>query len=138
MHLKKGDLVDGLNSVHQWQTGTVIEPVENIENPFPKIKLGYRQYTEVGEKSDEMGLYMGSSSQLDEVIPVYSVRIQKAFTMISGGGNEASNVCRKVQIPNNTSAARDSSSSTNNTFVDYTARQNQEDELDLLELESEG
>lgn len=113
-------MVDALSSIHQWSTATVVEPFESIENPFPKIKVGYRQYHEYGEKTDEMGPFDGSSSQLDEVIPVYSVRIQKPFSMMKVGGEQLGNTCRKVTIPTSTGASDESN--TQNTFVDYKAR----------------
>lgn len=46
-------------------------------------KIGFRQYSEYGDKSDEMGKYFGFSSNLDEHIGQFSLRIQPPNTYTS-------------------------------------------------------
>ena len=47
---------------------------------MPMIKVGFRQYSNMGDKEDSMGKFFGFSEKLDEHIGSYTVRIQKPST----------------------------------------------------------
>ena len=42
---------------------------------MPMIKIGFRQYSTHGDKSDDMGSFFGMSQQLDEHIGAFTNRI---------------------------------------------------------------
>lgn len=46
-------------------------------------KIGFREYSDFGDKSDEMGKYFGFSANVDEHIGHYSLRIMPPGTYTS-------------------------------------------------------
>jgi hypothetical protein len=53
----------------------VIEPDPRKETVQKMAKIGFREYSDYGDKNDEMGKYFGFSANLDEHIGHYSLRI---------------------------------------------------------------
>ena len=60
--LKKGDLVDAIDTANVWYNSTVIS-VDKDE-----LIIAYRVYNENGEKSDEFGKFTGWSNKFDSKI----------------------------------------------------------------------
>lgn len=79
--LSPGDLVDVLDAYAVWNTVTVIKRDSNLDNPMPMVTVGFRTYCDDGEKTDEMGTYIGKDKGFDLRLPAYSIRVQKAFSV---------------------------------------------------------
>lgn len=77
--LQKGDVVDALDKFANWSKATImcLDPRKHEDASMPMIKMGFREYSELGDKSDRDGKYFGFSENLDEFIGQYSLRIQK-------------------------------------------------------------
>jgi hypothetical protein len=80
LNLSQGDEVDAYDNAGTWREGTVVEPETRPDYEVPIIKVGFRRYSQQGEKTDEMGKYDGFGTACDEFIPAYSARIQKPDT----------------------------------------------------------
>ena len=85
--LKSGDEIDVMDKYKCWSTGTVVwvdprflKNEDDISMGMPMMKVGFRQYQEDGDKKDEVGAFFGYSSALDEIIGMWSARIQKPGT----------------------------------------------------------
>eukprot|EP00347_Sterkiella_histriomuscorum_P006761 403351528 len=52
-----------------------------------ELLIGYRVYFRQGNKNDEIGNYSGWSSEFDEVIPLYTPRIQPKLAFEVGQGD---------------------------------------------------
>lgn len=82
-NLKKGQLVDAMSRTHSWFKATVIEPDPREDAVQKMAKIGFREYSDYGDKSDEMGNYFGFSANLDEHIGHHSLRIMPPGTCTS-------------------------------------------------------
>ena len=80
LHMKKGDVIDVLDSQSVWRKSTVIEPEDRVVYAMPMIKVGYRVYHKEGDNKDTMGDYFGYGTSCDEFIGSFSVKIQKVGT----------------------------------------------------------
>jgi hypothetical protein len=80
MQLQNGDLVDCCDSYGTWYTGTVVR-VREAHNGGKVVRVGFRVYSQSGEKYDSKGKYNGLAETFDEDnIDVTSPRIQKYVT----------------------------------------------------------
>lgn len=88
--LKVGELIDCVDNEFDWYKGIILEVAdksvkgqepEDKENPGKMVYIGYRNYTEEGNKMDEMGKFYGWTCKYDEWKDVYDPRIQKYSTI---------------------------------------------------------
>lgn len=80
-----------------WWQATVIIPETRLQHAMPMIKIGFRQYSKYGDKTDDMGTYFGMSAQLDEHIGAFTNRIQKPGTYASSPGANLTKKTGEVQ-----------------------------------------
>jgi ubiquitin carboxyl-terminal hydrolase 34 len=88
--LKIGDHVDA-NDKSVWNKSTILDIKENQLGPDRTIKMayiGYRVYTETGNKSDEKGTFEGWSAKFDEWIPIYNPRIMPFYSKTQKGTSD--------------------------------------------------
>ena len=131
-------MVDALDKNKVWYTATVVWVDPRFEKgedtAMPMIKVGFRQYQEDGEKSDEMGAYYGYSSALDEIIGMWSARIQKPFTqtkMADLTGNT-------VKISDEDMAKLSASMKSAATVISDWEKQSKQDVKDMEQVTEEG
>lgn len=80
-NLVEGACVDAMDNTGKWWASTIITLESRKPTPaWPNHKVGFRQYTREGDKSDSKGSFFGFSDNLDERIGIYSLRLQKAGT----------------------------------------------------------
>ena len=80
--LKKGDIIDCLDTAATWYQSTVLDRKEDN-----KALIGFRVYTKDGPKKDKEGnAYNGWSSTYDEWVDIFSIRIQRPGTIAKIGG----------------------------------------------------
>jgi hypothetical protein len=61
-----------MDRCNTWYLSTVIVTEERTDAKMPMIKVGFRQYSNSGDKEDSMGKFFGFSEKLDEHIGSYS------------------------------------------------------------------
>ncbi len=86
--LKKGSLIDCMDTTAAWYRSTVLETREDLINgkQVLMVKIGYRRYEETGSKKDSEGnLYNGWSSTYDEWVNAFSIRIKRPDTIAKIG-----------------------------------------------------
>ena len=82
-NLEKGDRVDAMDRLYKWYSATIVEKEHRTEKDImPMVKVGFRVYDPDGDKSDDMGTYFGLSSEQDDFIGSWTVRIQPPGTMV--------------------------------------------------------
>lgn len=63
--LKVADQVDVMDNYGAWSTCTVIKKESELNNPLPMITVGFRRYSAMGDKLDDLGAYFGKDSNFD-------------------------------------------------------------------------
>ena len=81
MNLQVGDVIDCCDTTEVWYNSTILDrrvlPSKKQNKSYLEVKVGYRVYTEAGEKVDENGRrYQGWSSKYDCWLNVMSPIIQ--------------------------------------------------------------
>jgi hypothetical protein len=79
--LEPGDLIDGYDTTKKWFLAIVVEKkiVDFIGRTIPKIRVGFRNYCEDGNRREEETgkRYNGWAAKFDEWLSSYSPRIAK-------------------------------------------------------------
>lgn len=85
MELKKGDLVDVIDTANAWYNSTVLDVNGDA------CLIGFRVYNGNGDKQDEFGKYTGWSQKFDEKIKRWNPRIQPYKSLAKKFCPESSN-----------------------------------------------
>ena len=78
--MKVGDAVDAVDNEFDWYKSLVLKARERETEEGQLVKevyIGYRNYTEEGNKEDSDGKFFGWTCKSDEWQDVYDLRIQK-------------------------------------------------------------
>ena len=84
MNLKKGDIVDCLDTQMVWYKSTILErkSFDPSKSDTDMVLIGYRVYDDNGNKKDSEGkCFFGWSQTFDRWLKVYSLLIQKEGTI---------------------------------------------------------
>jgi hypothetical protein len=80
LNLKPGDQIDCSDTSNVWYRATVLQRNDGVQD-IPHVKVGYRTYTEDGDKiDDDDKAFTGWSPKYDEWFPVTTTRIAKPRT----------------------------------------------------------
>lgn len=116
----------------KWNNATVVDSEKNV-GVHPQVKVGYRVYTEAGEKVDEEGRrYVGWSASLDEWIGSHSLRIQR-FGAMTARAEEPGDGIEKAAKAKTSTTATGSYASTAQTDTEK-----KQDMRDMAMIEEEG
>ena len=54
-----------LDNYGSWSTCTIIKKESELNNPLPMITIGFRRYSAMGDKVDQMGTFFGKDEVFD-------------------------------------------------------------------------
>lgn len=118
----------------------MIEPDTRPDAVMKMAKIGFREYTDYGDKYDEMGKYFGFSTSLDEHIGQFSLRLQppNTYTVSSIPPSELPTEANPVHTASSQQKNSSSVTSGESVSINRSTLNKEQDEKDLLELDVEG
>jgi hypothetical protein len=122
-----------------WFKSTVIEPDPREDAVQKMAKIGFREYSDYGDKQDAMGKYFGFSENVDEHIGHYSLRIQPPGTYTSGKpeSQPAAPPQDENPIGQSTTSASATTSTTTSSEKPVSKLDTNQDESDMKELDND-